>query len=40
MLDKGVVAEKGNHDTLMKKNGLYRKLVGLQTEAANWKLSV
>ena len=40
VLDKGVVAEKGNHDTLMKKNGLYRKLVGLQTEAANWKLSV
>ncbi len=40
VLDKGVVAEKGNHDTLMKKNGLYRKLVGLQTEAANWKLNI
>ena len=40
VLYKGVVAEKGNHDTLMKKNGLYRKLVDLQTEAANWKLSV
>ena len=40
VLDKGVVAEKGTHDTLMKKNGLYRKLVDLQTEAANWKLSV
>ena len=40
VLDKGVVAEKGNHDTLMKKKGLYRKLVDLQTEAANWKLSV
>ena len=40
VLDKGVVAEKGNHDTLMKKNGLYRKLVDLQTEAVNWKLSV
>ena len=40
VLDKGVVAESGNHDTLMKKNGLYRKLVDLQTEAANWKLSV
>lgn len=38
VLDKGVVAEKGNHDTLMKKNGLYRKLVDLQTEAVNWKL--
>ena len=40
VLDKGVVAEKGNHDTLMKKNGLYRKLVDLQTEAANWKLNL
>lgn len=40
VLDKGVVAEKGNHDTLMKKNGLYRRLVDLQTEAANWKLNI
>ena len=40
VLDKGVVAEKGNHDTIMKKNGLYRKLVDLQTEAANWKLNI
>ena len=40
VLNKGVVAEKGNHDMLMKKNGLYRKLVDLQTEAANWKLNI
>ena len=40
VLDKGVVAEIGNHDTLMKKKGLYRKLVDLQTEAANWKLNM
>ena len=39
VLDKGVVAESGKHDTLMKKNGLYRKLVDLQTDATNWKLS-
>lgn len=38
VLDKGIVEECGDHDTLMKKNGLYRKLVDLQTEAANWKL--
>lgn len=38
VLDKGVVAESGNHDTLMKKNGLYRKLVDWQTEAADWKI--
>ena len=38
VLDQGVVAESGNHDTLMKKHGLYRKLVELQTESANWKI--
>lgn len=38
VLDQGVVAESGNHDTLMKKYGLYRKLVELQTESANWKI--
>jgi ATP-binding cassette subfamily B protein len=40
VLDKGVVAEKGSHDELMRNRGLYRKLVDLQTEAANWKLCV
>lgn len=40
VLDKGVVAESGSHNTLMRNNGLYRKLVDLQTEAANWKLGV
>lgn len=40
VLDHGVVEEKGTNDELMQRNGLYRKLVDLQTEAANWKLSV
>lgn len=40
VLEQGVVAENGSHSELMKKNGLYRKLVDLQTEAVNWKLSV
>ena len=39
VLDGGVVAESGNHHELMQKNGLYRKLVDLQTESANWKLN-
>ena len=39
VLADGVVAEKGNHETLMKKRGLYRKLVDLQTESTNWKLN-
>lgn len=39
VLADGIVAEKDSHETLMKKHGLYRKLVDLQTESANWKLS-
>lgn len=40
VLDKGAVAETGNHETLMQENGLYRKLVDLQCEATDWKLRV
>lgn len=39
VLADGVVAEQGNHEQLMKKNGLYAKLVGLQIASANWKLN-
>ena len=39
VLDGGVVAESGTHAELMKKNGLYARLVKLQTESANWKLN-
>ena len=39
VLDGGVVAESGTHDELMKKNGLYARLVKLQTDSVNWKLS-
>ncbi len=38
VLDGGVVAESGTHEELMRQNGLYRRLVELQTEAADWKL--
>lgn len=38
VLDGGVVTEHGTHDELMKKNGLYARLVRLQTETAQWKL--
>ena len=30
VLDKGKIEEPGKHDTLMKKNGLYRKLYEAQ----------
>lgn len=38
VLDGGVVAESGNHEQLMKNNGLYAKLVKLQTASAEWKI--
>ena len=38
VLDGGVVAENGTHNELMQKNGLYHKLVELQTAASDWKL--
>ena len=40
VLSDGVVAENGTHEELMKENGLYHRLVDLQTASANWKLSV
>ena len=38
VLADGVVAESGNHQQLMKKNGLYKHLVDLQMASADWKL--
>ncbi len=38
VLEGGIVAESGTHEELMRKDGLYRKLVDLQTAAADWKL--
>jgi ABC-type multidrug transport system fused ATPase/permease subunit len=32
-MEEGSILERGNHDALMKlKNGVYRKMVALQTE--------
>nr|WP_295265250.1 hypothetical protein [uncultured Blautia sp.] len=39
VLDGGVAAERGTHAELMKKNGLYARLVNLQTASAEWKLN-
>ena len=40
VLSDGIVVENGTHEELMKENGLYHRLVDLQTASANWKLSV
>ena len=38
LADGSVVAESGTHEKLMHKNGLYRRLVNLQTAAADLKI--
>lgn len=40
VLADGTVVENGTHEKLMKENGLYHRLVDLQTVSANWKLRV
>ncbi len=39
VLADGVAAEKGTHSELMEKDGLYARLVKLQTASAEWKLN-
>lgn len=36
VLSDGTVAEQGDSDTLMKKNGIYSHMVKLQTQSQNW----
>lgn len=36
VLEDGNVVEEGDHKSLMDKNGLYRKMVDLQSESAKW----
>ena len=38
VLADGVAAEEGTPYELKKKNGLYARMVKLQTESQNWKL--
>ena len=36
VLSDGTVAEQGNSETLLKKNGIYARMVKLQTQSQNW----
>ncbi len=38
VLSEGTVAEQGNSDMLLKKNGIYARMVKLQTQSQNWSL--
>ncbi|MDA5558706.1 ABC transporter ATP-binding protein [Shimia sp. MMG029] len=37
VLDQGSIAERGNHDRLIAKGGLYAKMIDRKTKAANWR---
>ena len=39
VLSEGTVAEDGAPKTLLEQNGLYARMVKLQTESQNWKLA-
>lgn len=36
VLSDGTVAEQGNSDMLLERNGIYARMVKLQTESQNW----
>ena len=36
VLSDGTVAEQGDSDALIKKNGTYARMVKLQTQSQNW----
>ncbi|MDE6184264.1 MAG: hypothetical protein K2G39_02380 [Lachnospiraceae bacterium] len=39
VLSDGAVAEQGNSDMLLKKNGIYARMVKSQTKSQNWSVS-
>ncbi|MDO4766242.1 MAG: ABC transporter ATP-binding protein [Eubacteriales bacterium] len=39
VLDQGRIVEEGNHEELLKKEGLYHKLWNLQNQSKEWKIS-
>ena len=39
VLSDGMVAEEGDPDTLLRQDGIYTRMVKLQTESQNWTLA-
>lgn len=39
IVDKGRIVQRGNHDQLMKEDGIYKRFVDARKQAVNWKLS-
>ena len=38
LIKEGAVAEEGSYFELIKKNGLYKKMVDLQTQSSSWNI--
>ena len=38
VIDKGKIAEQGNHDQLVKKKGIYARFIDSREKAVSWKL--
>ncbi len=38
VIDKGIIAEQGNHDQLVKKKGIYARFIDSREKAVSWKL--
>ncbi len=38
VIDKGHIVQKGNHEQLMKQNGIYKKFVNAREQAVSWKI--
>ena len=38
VVDKGRIVQRGNHDQLMKEDGIYKRFVDARKKAVSWKL--
>ena len=38
VIDRGRIVQQGNHQELMKEEGIYRRFIGERKEAGSWKL--
>ena len=39
VVDKGRIVQRGNHNQLMREDGIYKRFVDARKQAVNWKLS-
>lgn len=39
VVDAGKIVQRGTHEELIQKEGIYQRFIGVRTEAENWSLS-